>query len=281
MVKPAVICRSLPDAGAESAGSGRKWYRGAMRDTGRNRQLAAVIAIAGLLAGCAAGSGAPPARPDLPTADPAVAREEFREAMLLARDGKFAAAAPHYRASALNGNVEAQYVLATMYRTGRGLPRDMEQAVQWYGLAADGGYPMAQFTLANMYMKGDGVARNEPQAVALFEKAAAQNHPQAQYNLGVYHYGLGGEEGFTAAEKWFLKAARQGESSAQYALGNLYSAPHDGIRLDRVRACAWYTLAAANGHRQASVAATRLEAGLSAAERASSRSLARRLAEGA
>lgn len=248
----------------------------------RTRRLATVFLTALFLAGCAAGGTAriSPPLPPATRADPAVARKAFREAMSLAREGRMVAAAPHYRKAAENGHVEAQFVLATMYRTGRGMPLDMDRAVQWYGRSAEGGYSMAQFTLANMYLKGDGVARNMPMAIELFGQAAAQGHPQAQYNLGVHHYGAGTEKGYRTAEKWFLRAAQQGEPSSQYALGRLYSAPHDGIRLDRVRAYAWYSLAAGNGHAKAGAAAAELESTLSAAERASARSLARRFGTG-
>lgn len=234
------------------------------------------------LAGCAAGGVGRIEPPAAPTASEtaALARKDFREGMALARAGRMEAAAPYYRKAAENGHVEAQYILATMYRTGRGLPLDMDQAVLWYARSADGGYPMAQFTLGNMHLKGDGVPRNVPMALELLGRAAEQGHPQAQYNLGVYYYGLGNEDGYRKAEKWFLGAASQGDSSSQYALGRLYSAPHDGVRLDRVRAYAWYSLAAANGHPDAATAAAELETRLSAAEKASARAMARRFAAG-
>jgi TPR repeat protein len=58
----------------------------------------------------------------------------------------------------------------------------------------------------------------------------------------------------------------------------MYGTPHDGIRLDRVRAYAWFTLAAKNSHAEALRESAKLASRLSAAERASGRSLARRLA---
>ncbi len=70
----------------------------------------------------------------------------------------------------------------------------------------------------------------------------------------------------------------QGDAWAQYALGRLYSTPHHGVGLDRVRAHAWFTLAAENGNEQAAGAAAAIESQMSAAERASSRATVRRLA---
>lgn len=236
------------------------------------------ILLVGLLAGCAAGGSAridPPAAPEPP--DPAVAREAFQEAMSLARDGHLSSAAPYYLKAAEKDHAEAQYILATMYKTGRGMSRDMDQAAHWYRRAADGGFPLAQFTLGNIYMNGDGVPRNVPMAVELFRLAAEQDYAQAQYNLGVYYYTLGAATDYRAAELWFVRAARQGEPTSQYALGRLYATPHDGVRLDRVRAYAWYSLAATNGHAEARAITARMNKQFSAAERAAARSLARGL----
>jgi TPR repeat protein len=247
-----------------------------VRRTGRI--LPAILAI-GLLAGCAAGSAARLEPPPAPTeTDQEVARKAFREAMSLAREGRIEAAAPYYRQAAEYDHPEAQYVLATMYKTGRGLPHDPTLAAEWYGRAAEAGYPLAQFTMGNLLMKGEGVPRNVPMAVKLYRQAAEQDHPQAQYNLGVYYYGVGTAANYQKAEHWFTRAAGQREPSSQYALGRMYASPHDGIRLDRVRAHAWFTLAATNGHTGALEESRELEATLSTAERASARSLARRLA---
>ena len=247
-----------------------------MTETRRTRRFPTAILLIGLLAGCAAARIDPPAPPV--EADATVARKEFQEAMSLAREGRMAVAAPHYQKAAENGHAEAQYILATMYRTGRGMSRDVDQAVLWYGRSANAGYPLAQFTLGNIHMKGDGVPQNVSMAVKLFQEAAERGHAQAQYNLGVYHFSAGTARDYRAAERWFVRAAKQGEPASQYALGRLYAAPHNGIRLDRVRAYAWYSLAAANGHAGARAASAELEGQLSAAERASARSLARRLA---
>ena len=94
----------------------------------------------------------------------------------------------------------------------------------------------------------------------------------------MYYYGVGRAADYRKAEHWFARAARLREPSSQYALGRMYAKPHDGIRLDRVRAYAWFTLAAKNGHAEALRESAKLESRLSAAEQAAGRSLARRLA---
>ena len=106
-----------------------------------------------------------------------------------------------------------------------------------------------------------------------------QGHREAQYNLGALYYnGDGVRRDYASSESWFEQSAMQGDPSSQYALGRMYSVPHEGIRLDRVRAHAWFVIAAEAGHREAAKAAKSLYNKMSAAERASSGATARRLA---
>lgn len=61
------------------------------------------------------------------------------------------------------------------------------------------------------------------------EIRAENGDAQAQFDIGArYEYGLGQPQDFAAAEKWYLRAARQGQESAQTALGKLYSSTIGG-----------------------------------------------------
>ena len=65
---------------------------------------------------------------------------------------------PAVRASAENGDAQAQYVLGSRYRFGHGVSQDLTLAVQWYRKSADQGYAPAQSDLGVMYANGCGVA---------------------------------------------------------------------------------------------------------------------------
>lgn len=247
------------------------------------RTAGILLCVLGLLAGCGAGTGVDTAvrPPDTVDSDPNAANHAFRKAMAFSRDGKIADAAPWYRKAAESGHVEAQFVLGTMYRTGRGVKKDTVLAAQWYQRAANAGNAWAQFSLGNMRVDGEGIERNLPDGVRLYRLAAAQGHREAQYNLGALYYnGDSVRRDYVEAEKWFTEAASRGDTSSQFALGRMYSTPHEGVQLDRVRAHAWFTLAADNGHRKAAGAARDLNARMSVAERASAGAMARRLAAG-
>lgn len=253
-----------------------------MYDGGSGARVVPVVLALTILAGCAAGGATRVAEPE-PPADPTVraeiANEAFRKAVSLSRDGRTAEAVPWYRRAAENGQTQAQFVLGSLYRTGRGVTKDPEAAAAWYRRAAAAGDTLSQFSLGSMYLKGEGVPPDVREAVRLFRLAADKGHRGAQYNLGALYYNgeLIGRD-YVAAERWFTLAGAQGDAWAQYALGRLYSLPHQGVGLNRVRAHAWFTLAAQNGHEQAAAAAAALEPEMSPAERASSRATVRRLA---
>src|SRR5262245_11876098 len=95
------------------------------------------------------------------------------------RTGNFSQAASLLEKDAKAGNPEAQYQLASLYRSGRGVPQDDGLAFKWMKASADQGHKKAQFNLANMYLAGRGVARDVNHARTLLSKAAAQGHDEA------------------------------------------------------------------------------------------------------
>ena len=94
---------------------------------------------------------------------------------------------------------------------------------------------------------GDASApRDYKEAVARYRKAAEQGDASAQYNLGVmYSKGQGVPQDYKEAVVWYRKAAQQGDANAQNNLGVMYS-KGQGVPPSRVVAYALYNLSAAN-----------------------------------
>ena len=63
------------------------------------------------------------------------------------QEEKYAEAAKLCRCAAEQGNADAQYLLATIYEEGRGVPQDYAEAVKWFRLAAEQGHARAQYFL--------------------------------------------------------------------------------------------------------------------------------------
>jgi len=90
----------------------------------------------------------------------------------------------HYLEQAARaGDAEARYNLACLYRAGRGLPKDLEQAFAWLCLAAEQGVLSAQSKLGVAYGAGEGVAADPIEAHRWLLIAAQRGDALAQSNL--------------------------------------------------------------------------------------------------
>ena len=153
--------------------------------------------------------------------------------------------------AAEQGDANAQFILGYMYKKGEGVAKDEKKAVEWFTKAAEQGHASAQYNLGNMYYHGGGVAKDEKKAVEWYTKAAEQGHASAQFILGyMYYYGEGVAKDLIKAVEWYEKAAEKGENRAQLYLGYLYE-KGDGVEKDQMKALEWYTKAAEKGNTSA------------------------------
>ncbi|NLI77403.1 MAG: sel1 repeat family protein [Candidatus Riflebacteria bacterium] len=186
----------------------------------------------------------PPSRYGLADADP-------RDLEHLARAGGWAEPFPwykyrdsyrwyrnfeHLRQAAEGGDADAQFQLGATYYFGKGLPLNRDEAARWFRRAADKGHPLARYYLTLVYERHE-----DRQALTA---AAANGNAEAQYQLGTLcHYGSEATRNFDEAARWYEKAAVQGHSMAQYALGLLE------FGRDRLpEAAAWLKKSAAQGN---------------------------------
>ena len=75
--------------------------------------------------------------------------------------------------------IEAQYCLGCFYYDGEGVEKDYQQAIYWYGKAAEKGHVMAQYLLGECYFNGIGIAVDYQQAIYWYKKAASQRYMPA------------------------------------------------------------------------------------------------------
>ena len=192
-------------------------------------------------------------------------------------------AALWWRKAAEQGNSDAQHNLGASYYNGQGVPQDYIQAAFWFSNAAEQGLADAQDALGDLYDAGQGVPKDYAQAAFWYRKAAEQGDADGQYDLGTWY-----EEGlnkgvlqddaqtafwrrkirawrayinsvdfnhsehwrYTQAALWYRKAAEQGNSVAQDALGDLYY-NGQGVPQDYTQAALWYRKAAEQGDAEA------------------------------
>ncbi len=95
-------------------------------------------------------------------------------------------------------------------------------------------------------------------AIEQLKKAGEQGDAGAQFKLGTfYHQGIGVEQGYNQAFKWYQKAAEQGYAEAQYYLGGFYYFGQ-GVEQDYDKAFKWVEKAANQGHAEAKIQLERL-----------------------
>lgn len=81
-----------------------------------------------------------------------------------------------YEKAAAQGDAGSQVSLASIYRDGRGVPKNAEKAAEWYHKAAAQGWEDAQWVLGLIYLNGEGVPRDSVLAYAWLNLAAVKLH---------------------------------------------------------------------------------------------------------
>ena len=104
----------------------------------------------------------------------------YEDGSAAAERGDYTTALKLWRPLAELGHTEAQYILAVVYSTGRGVPQDDAEAVKWYRKAADQGFARAQYNLGLWYTTGRGIPQDFVSAHIWFTLAAAQGSETAQ-----------------------------------------------------------------------------------------------------
>jgi TPR repeat protein len=152
------------------------------------------------------------------------------------------------------GDAECQNLVGYSYEHGLGTPKDLSEAIHWYGASAVQGHPDGSFNLALAYDFGTGVRRNARKAFSLYVLAAGSGSVKAQNNLGIaYLIGEGVKQNVPMAFHWLRRAAQK-DVKAQYSLGRLYLYQLNKPCIAR----RWLQRAADSGHRDATRLLNRL-----------------------
>ncbi len=129
---------------------------------------------------------------------------------------------------------------------------DYDKAFERFSQLVKQGNPEAQYSLAYMYKNGEGTpdnAINDSEAAKLYQQAAAQGHLGSMFALTIlYGIGLGVEADVEKVKYWYLKAAELGSPFAQITTAQYYA---DGKTPDYQKAYIWSAIAQKNGDKEA------------------------------
>ena len=171
------------------------------------------------------------------------------------------------RLAAAQGDVSAQFEVASRLAEGKGTDQDLIEAAQWYQRAAAKGFPLAQFRLGTLYERGMGVKADPQRAQVWYERAAVQGNVKAMHNLAVLLASRSPKPDYKSAARWFTAAADYGLGDSQFNLAVLYENGM-GVEKDQQQAYKWLVLAAKSGDKDAAARRDSLKAKLSSGDAA-------------
>ena len=126
-----------------------------------------------------------------------------------------------------HGYAKAQTVVGWMYHIGKGKPKDLLKAYNWYQKAAKQNDPIAQNNLGVFYEQGLAVKQNYGNAAKWYRESAEWGYRYGQYNLGMLYYaGRGVPKDPEQAQYWLQIAALQGVNQAIEKLKSISKSVH-------------------------------------------------------
>lgn len=113
-----------------------------------------------------------------------------------------------YRKSAIQGYPAARYRLGVLFGSGDSIRQDFYVSAKWLRMAATfDDHTMAQFRLAELYYTGRGVEHDYTQAIHFYTLAANKGHAASQYLLGtMFVEGWGVKQDYIQAYVWLKRA---------------------------------------------------------------------------
>ncbi|PHP66967.1 hypothetical protein CSC94_10435 [Zhengella mangrovi] len=175
-------------------------------DVPGNRPMMAVIFLAAIAAGFAAGRTTALLAPIVPRHQEDIALRAFRE-------GDSRDALPIFLKLAQNGDTKAAYYLGEMYEFGDGTPVNGGEAIHWLSEAARAGNVAAARQLGTLYLDGTATIQDYGKARHWLEVAARGQDTTALVRLGdMSDKGLGREADPAAAYGYYAAAAARGNA---------------------------------------------------------------------
>ena len=162
---------------------------------------------------------------------------------------KFRTGIAWLRRASSGGDVEASWLLSSVYRNGGpGLDPDRDACIQYLEKAADQKHPDAAYALARLLDTPSSSSSELVDCIKWYRLAAESGDVNAQMRLGyLFHSGLHVRKDLNEAIKYYSMAAENGHRDATYNLAQVYDFAPDNLR-DVRKAAALYKSSADAGH---------------------------------
>jgi hypothetical protein len=199
-----------------------------------------------------------PSKQELPVGQlSSQAKADLDAALVAYRAKDFSASLPYLDLPSSEGSIQANWLLAHMFRKGLGVSADQITAFKHYNRIAEDYvdsrsevsgneryFVLDSLTRMANYLrtghKKAGVRKNVNKALHYYQTAASAGHAGAQYGFGLmYLNGEGVARDRSYGMRWLGTAAQKRYAPAAALLGDIYNESGD-----KVRALVWYKIAA-------------------------------------
>jgi TPR repeat protein len=114
--------------------------------------------------------------------------------------------------------------------------RDIQKALDWYLKAHENGNKEAAYIIAKLYKTATSIENRKQICLDWYKTAYEGGDAEAAYDAGVICYNEGD---FKGAMEWFVKAEQLGHSNAAVIIGEQYN-NGSGVEKDPEEAVKWY-----------------------------------------
>ena len=129
-----------------------------------------------------------------------------------------------YLDSANTGDIYSMNQVATMYRDGNGVARNLEKMEKYYYDSAIKGNQYSMVVLANMLLEGKLLQKDESRSFDFFLRAAKLGNSNAEYQVAkMFSEGIGTEIDEDKAKEWYSTFSNSQISNYYYWLANYLS----------------------------------------------------------
>lgn len=181
-------------------------------------------------------------QPD-PIKDIKDAEEQFRIGLHFYVEKSYQDAFHWLSKAAEQGSADAEYYIAMMYESGKGLEKSPEEAVRWYLKSSEHGQRAAQATIGKKYLGGVDVPEDDDLARKWLSLSFEQGCVGAMHDMGdIYFFGYGVDVDYEKAFGYYFKSAVQCQSLSQCALGVMLMEGM-GVEKDEEKGLFWLHLA--------------------------------------
>ena len=153
-----------------------------------------------------------------------------------------------YQRAFENGDIDAPYDIANLYREGEIIPKDLQKYIEYLVKADEIGNDSATLDLACAYFQGEGVEVDKEKGIELMGKAANAGNGIAASNMSLaYRKGDGVEVNIEKSIEWAKKAAELGDNDRIFQYAVAYFNGEEPVKEDKAKAVEFFILAANAG----------------------------------